>query len=967
MARVLGPLAVALDDGEVLVASQRERDVLALLVLRRGLLVTPEVLLDLVWQDAAIGLAPSAVHTVVARLRRRVGPDVVVTEAGRGYRLGAVEVDEDGYAARSADARTARLAGRTEDAAEGLRAALSLWRGGTAYDGVSDQLVTSERARLTESRVGLTEELCRHLLGQPGTEPAQEAYGLAVDLLERYPLREEPYAAAMWAAYRLRRPADALSTYRLLRARLRRELGIDPSPELQALHQRVLDQDPLLDPSPRAVTPVSRRAPARVPVPLTETVGREDEIATVLDGVAQGRRLLTIVGPGGIGKSRVLHEVGGRLAETWEVGYVGLFSRSDVSVGGLAQAVGAALDLGELSGPEAVEGVVAAVGSRRLMLLLDEAEWALEPVAELVQTLLDRCPGLVVVTTSRVSLRILGEQIVLVDPLPCPEEDADREAVLSAPAVRLFVARLLDLAPELDVAGLDPALLGEVARRVDGLPLGLVILAGHGATRSQPDLLDLLDHPLDVSAMTRTPGSRHRSLRETLAWSVGRLGPEERALFRRLGVFNTVIDPQAARAVAAAVESDRLGDIDESLRLLVREGLLQVDRTSSGLRYRMLRTVMDLAVEELDAAGEHERCTAAWRRWYAERWRGRPRSDAVLEDVHVFYDDYLDALDGAVTGDPAAAVDLLVTLTRYWSFGHLRGVGIDWATRVLDAEGLTDVDRARVRLARALLDSGATDRSVADLDAALPLLEAAGRWPDLVSAHMGLALGRSLTGRGDAAIASAEAAVAVARRVSDERLADALGVLAVVQADAGRPDAARTTVAEARTLLRTISSVAARVAVASNLADALINAGDSAAALALLEQVLPVAEHVGGRSTVDFLAATAGWANLLEGRARPALALFRSVLVAVRGDLTSSRYAIESALGAGCCLAALGDEDATEVLDLARGWLADSGHALPPAIRQRVDGLPAGSGVGALSLSDPRDRLLAILERSRED
>ena len=355
------------------------------------------------------------------------------------------------------------------------------------------------------------------------------------------------------------------------------------------------------------MTPVSRRSPARVPVPLTETVGREDEIATVLDGVAQGRRLLTIVGPGGIGKSRVLHEVGGALAETWEIGYVDLFARSDVSVGGLAEAVGAALDVGELERcrtrsrewwpPWGVGG---------WLLLLDEAEWALEPVAELVQTLLDRCPGLVVVTTSRVSLRILGERIVLVDPLPCPAEDAEREAVLAAPAVRLFVARLLDLAPELDVAGLDPALLGEVARRVDGLPLGLVILAGHGATRSQPDLLDLLDHPLDVSAVTRTPASRHRSLRETLAWSVGRLGPEERALFRRLGVFNTVIDPQAARAVAAAVEADRLGDVDESLRLLVREGLLQVDRTSSGLRYRMLRTVMDLAVEELDAAGEHE-------------------------------------------------------------------------------------------------------------------------------------------------------------------------------------------------------------------------------------------------------------------------------------------------------------------------------------------------------------------------
>jgi len=145
MARVLGPLAVALDDGEVLVASQRERDVLALLVLRRGLLVTPEVLLDLVWQDAAIGLAPSAVHTVVARLRRRVGPDVVVTEPGRGYRLGAVEVDEDAYAARSADARTARLAGRTDDAADSLRAALGMWRGDLAYDAVSDQRVRDRR------------------------------------------------------------------------------------------------------------------------------------------------------------------------------------------------------------------------------------------------------------------------------------------------------------------------------------------------------------------------------------------------------------------------------------------------------------------------------------------------------------------------------------------------------------------------------------------------------------------------------------------------------------------------------------------------------------------------------------------------------------------------------------------------------------------------------------------------------
>jgi predicted ATPase/DNA-binding SARP family transcriptional activator len=957
MARVLGPLAVALDAGEVSLASQREQDVLAVLVQRRGLLVSPDVLLDQVWRDAAVGLEPAAVHTVVARLRRRVGADVVVTEPGRGYRLGPVAVDEDRYAARWADARTARLAGRAGEAVHALREALGLWRGATAYDGVSDHLVTAERVRLAESRVAVTEELCRLLLAEPGREPALAAYELAVALLEEHPLREEPYAAAMWAAYRLRRPAEALATYRLLRGRLRQELGVDPSPELQALHQRVLDQDPALEPSPRA----TGRTPARVPVPLTETVGRDAEIQAVVDDIAAGRRLLTLVGPGGIGKSRVLHEVGGRLAG--DVGYVDLVTRTDVTPDGLAAAVAEALDLGDVD-----RGVLgAAIGNRSVVLLLDEAEWALEPVAELVQTLLGACPALVVVATSRVPLGVLGERVVPLRPLASPEPDDDGPAVLAAPAVRLFVARLLDLAPEFDVSRLDPALLGEIARRVDGLPLGLVILAGHGATRAVPDLAALLDHPLDVAAVTRAPGPRQRSLRETLAWSVERLGPDERTLFRRLGVFNAVIDPRAARAVATAVDAGRPADVDESLRLLVREGLLQVDRTDDRLRYRMLRTVMDLAIEELDATGEHAACTAAWRRWYAERWRGQPRSDAVLEDVHLLYDDYLDALDGAIAEDPGMATDLLVTLSRYWAFGHLRSTGVQWAGRLLASDELTELDRARVRLSRAMLDTGSSAQSLADLEAALPVLEAAGRWPDLVSAHMGLALRHSLSGESAQARRCAQDAVDVARRVSDERLADALGVLAVVQADAGEAAAARTTVLEATTLLRSTSSVAARVAVASNLADALLNARDSAAALRLVEEVLPVAQSVAGRSTVDFLVATAGWANLLENRRRPALALFRSVLVAVRGDVTASRYAVESVLGAACALVELEDDDAAEVLGDARHWLADSGYRLAPALRQRLDGLGATDPVdGVGSLARPSDRLLAVLDRYRD-
>jgi hypothetical protein len=124
--------------------------------------------------------------------------------------------------------------------------------------------------------------------------------------------------------------------------------------------------------------------------------------------------------------------------------------------------------------------------------------------------------------------------------------------------------------------------------------------------------------------------------------------------------------------------------------------------------------------------------------------------------------------------------------------------------------------------------------------------------------------------------------------------------------------------------------------------------------------------QLGGRSTVDFLDATAGWANLLEGRTRPALAHFRSVLVAVRGDLAGSRYAVEAALGAGCGLAEVGDEHAAEVLALARGWVDEAGHSLAPAMRRRLDGVSVASGAAAMMLADPRDRLLEILERYRE-
>ena len=465
------------------------------------------------WGEDARRLTTSAVHTVVARLRRRHGTGLVTT-SDAGYLVPAdVGTDADHFVALAGAAHDA--ASRDDAAAcEDLcRQAMALWTGDTAYEGLRAELVLAERTRLDELHRRVRADLAECLL-RPGASRAalEEALTLARGLLDDNPLDEGAAALAMRAAYRLGRQAEALEVHDVLRRTLRDELGVSPGPAVSAVQARVLAHDATLggeaaEPSRRTGRSVPVHPARRVPVPASPTVGRAAEVETVLDALAEGRRLVTVTGPGGVGKSRLLADVGAALAPGVDVVHVSLSAHAGLTPAELAAGVAVTTGL-PIEGDDEVAGLVRALRSADLTVLVDEAEWVLESAADVTAAVLAGCPGVRLVVTSRTPLSVVGERVVVLEPLATADPEGDLDAVRAAPAVRLLAERLADRgsAPSADLDAwpdADVRVLARVARRVDGLPLALELVAGSSATVPVGHLLDLVESPLDLD--TRRP------------------------------------------------------------------------------------------------------------------------------------------------------------------------------------------------------------------------------------------------------------------------------------------------------------------------------------------------------------------------------------------------------------------------------------------------------------------------------
>ena len=440
--RILGPTQVVLADGrEVPVGGPRLRALLALLLLDAGRVVSAERLIDGLYGEHPPRGAANALQSQVSRLRQALpaGHDPVEFHPA-GYRLAVDPDDVDAYRfERLAEAgRRALVDGDWPRAAAVLREALELWRGPALADAVGAAGAPAQAARLDELRLAAIEDRVEADLAL-GAQSALIAE--LRELVVAHPLRERSRGQLMRALAALGRPAEALAEFEDARHTLAEQLGVDPSAELAAVHLAVLRGE-----ERGSAEPV-------LPSQLTTFVGREEELKRVGDLLGE-RRLVTLTGPGGAGKTRLAIEAAGRVdGEVRFVELAGLADGSDVP-----QAVLSALGLRDAGlrapaepGWQTTDRLVEALAERRLLLVLDNCEHVLVDAARLAARLLSACPALRVLATSREPLGLAGEALCPLSGLTLPPLGASALDADDYAAVGLFAQRAADVAPDFTV------------------------------------------------------------------------------------------------------------------------------------------------------------------------------------------------------------------------------------------------------------------------------------------------------------------------------------------------------------------------------------------------------------------------------------------------------------------------------------------------------------------------------------
>lgn len=679
MIRVLGPLEVLGPDGPVDVGSPRHREVLAALVVDAGRVVSTDALLERVWGEGARGATTANLHAIISRLRGRLKEldGIEIATAPPGYRLDAPElaIDAERFATLVDQARATRSAGGTADARDLLDEALGLWRG-RPYADVQQPFAEAESARLDGQRLAAQELAAELDLDLGRHERVLE--GLA-PLVAEHPLREPLRARQMLALYRSGNQADALAVFADVRTVLADELGLDPGPELQRLHQRILEQDETLLEDVRRPAPVAAPVSAafRIDVvpPAGDLVGRADEVAYVRSLLEAGpQRIVTLTGVGGVGKTRLAHAVATAAAPAYRdgVAMISLAPLSDPAT--VLPEIGRATGLTGTEGLDPVVGVAEHLRGREVLVVLDNHEHLLDAAAQ-VGRLVASCPGLTVLVTSRAPLRVRGEIQYQVAPLTLPEPGAvdPRDVEVSA-AVTLFVERARAASPGFELDRTNAEAVGALCRRLAGIPLALELAAARVRLLPPAAMLPRLDEMMNAAGARDLP-PRQRTMRAAIDWSHDLLGADERRLFRRLSVFAGGFTLDAAEAVAG--DAGALAHLDS----LVEHSLVVPGRGAVEPRFRMLEPILQYAAGELTRApdGEALEARAAHRAHFRAlaaatepgyRGTGTIEALALTQREHA---NFVAALEsGLADGDAEAAGRLAWDLWLFWWLrGHL--------------------------------------------------------------------------------------------------------------------------------------------------------------------------------------------------------------------------------------------------------------------------------------------------------
>ncbi|MFD3743632.1 BTAD domain-containing putative transcriptional regulator [Nocardia sp. NPDC058633] len=727
---VLGPLAVWTDDGQaVRVPELKVRVLLGALLVEPGRIVPADRLVEDLWGTALPANPAGSLQTRASQLRRvlgdaEAGGRALLVSRSPGYLLDvtADAVDSQVFQQLLHRARADDdIAGR----ATLLAQALGLWRGAVLADLTDHDFTRIPILRLEEQRLTATEELAqaRIALG----EHDQVADELA-ELTELHPLRERLRAAHMLALYRSGRHGEALESYRRLREHLAEELGLDPSPELAAMHRAVLEQDPTLGaPVRRApTTPVTPRR--NVPTPATTLIGRAADLAGI-DALIHAERLVTLTGPGGVGKTRLALATAAAHPARDGVLFVelaGLCLGTDpaAALTTLTEVVAAAFDVRDDSAGSSpfpvpdngtqLDRLADAVRAKQVLLVLDNGEHVVEAAAAIVSRLLAAAPELRVLVTSQVPLNIAGEFVWTVAPLAVASAHPSAGAHTS-PAAQLFVERARSNTPGFAVTDDNASAVAAIVAHLDGLPLALELAATRVRALGVHTLAERIEDRFTLlSSGYRDAPDRQRTLRAVIDWSWELLDDAERAVLRRPCAHADGGTLESAEAVCAG--GDIAGtDVARLLAGLVDRSLVIAPGSDPRPRYRLLKSVAAYGIDRLRESGEESDTRLRHLHYYvalaeradqhvrtADQRRWLTRLDTESADLRR-------ALETAcATERSAQALRLVNALTWYWVMRGRLAEGIRSLGIALAVPGETDPAARRVALLwRRALELGA--------------------------------------------------------------------------------------------------------------------------------------------------------------------------------------------------------------------------------------------------------------------
>jgi predicted ATPase/DNA-binding SARP family transcriptional activator len=853
--RLLGSVSITGPAGPARLVGARQRTICAALAVRVGTVVARTRLIDAVWGDDPPPTADKTLNSHIARLRQALAaaglPDALTTQApGYVLRLEPGQVDARRF---EDEVRLARVTATTDlpAAARQLRDSLALWQGAALEDAEPVDWLEAEVARLDELKLAATEDRWAYELSVGTQLDAAELEYLAA----AHPFRERLWELLLVALYRAGRQGDALAAYLRAREVLADQLGVDPGPRLRRQHAAILaggEPEPLLDLPVEAAEPEPAPepdGPVTLPQPLTALVGRDTAVDAVVATV-RARRLVTLVGPAGCGKTRLA------IAAATALGQAQFVDLSVVTER-LPDAIASALSLADDGSSDAYERLARYLtGASPPLLILDNCEHVSAECAALLARLLPACANLRVLATSRQPLRLRGEAVHPVAPLNLRD------------AAQLFVDLVRDhTGTEVPVEHLDT--VQKLCTNLDGLPLAIELAAARATALSVPEIAARLSDRFALLRATRKdPHAQrhHQTLAAALDWSYDLIDNAQRKLLRTVSVFVGAWRLDAAEAL----DPDALDLLTE----LVDRSLVVVDRRDGETRYRLLETVRAYASERLSAdeaataRRRHATHYLALAETAAANLRGGHQHSWMLR-LAADYPNLQAAMRWLLDhGDGTEDLRLATALAQYCKFsGHYRE-GRRWLALALERRpGAPDETRLQ-----ALIEASA----LAILDCEYPTsLRLAHEALDLTRPDRAefarllvlLASVQRETGQYDQAIACVERALVYYRVVGEESgVARALHTGAFAAWVGGDLDTANRYMAEGLPLVRRIGDPEAIASALLNLGASAFYSGDTERARRLFDDALERYQMISFDEGVAWVRNMLGLVELRGGR-----------------------------------------------------------------------------------------------------